>query len=925
MAKTQSSSINPADHLFSMTFDENVGQLFDVAFLVPTLNEIDMTRHYMTPLGALDLNILSRVIGISLYKDKKTARVDAKAYLDYVLPQLQGLGIKYLMVADAEYFRILSGNQSAEANLGHVLDSPDAWPGFKIIYCPNYRLAFTAPDKTTTQVTQALHTLISHIRGKYHTPGKSIVHFEAYPKTLKEITSWLQKLFDTNCDLTADIEGFSLKHYDAGLGSISFAWSQHEGIAFAVDLTPTGEDPEELRAILRAFFEAWAERAKRLHAQDRTAPRMIWHHAGFDLTVLIYQLFMSDILDQEGLLHGLDVMTASFEDTKIIAYLATNSCAGNTLGLKEQSQEFTGKYAIDDITNIRAVPLPKLLRYNLMDTLGTWFVYNKHYHRMIEDEQLHVYNTLFKPSLIDIIQMQLTGLPLNMDQVNLIEVVLKAIQTYALSEMQTVPMLSFFEFEMRKKAAEKYNATHVKKTKDPADYADPALKSYIAFNPGSPIQLQEFLYDKNWLHLPVLGTSNSGAASTKGDLLDRLQFHTNDPMAKRFLEALTNYKAVAKILQDFIPKFQAAPLGPDGWHWLFGFFNIGGTKSGRLSSSGPNLQNLPSNVVMAISQAFLDLLDDEMRAFVQPFIKKGNLLLGKLIKSAFEAPPGKLLVGLDFASLEDRISALQTRDPAKLRVYTDGYDSHCLRAYYYFEEEMPDIDPNSVESINSIASRYKSLRQDSKTPTFLLTYEGTHFGIVEQVGWDLEKAKKVEAKYNELYAVSKQWVEDRREEAGQLGYAVLAFGLRLRTPVLQQVVMGNRKTPYEARQEGRTMGNALGQSWGLLNNRASVEFMGKVRADPKMRLIIRQSAHIHDAQYFVIDEDMAAILFMNEHLVRAVEWQEDPLIYHPKVKLGGEVSIFYPNWSEELTIPNGATQAEIEKLASDHISDLATA
>ena len=52
---------------------------------------------------------------------------------------------------------------------------------------------------------------------------------------------------------------------------------------------------------------------------------------------------------------------------------------------------------------------------------------------------------------------------------------------------------------------------------------------------------------------------------------------------------------------------------------------------------------------------------------------------------------------------------------------TAGYDGHCLRAYSYFKERMPDIDPSSVNSINSIKSRYKEARQESKAPTFALT------------------------------------------------------------------------------------------------------------------------------------------------------------------------------------------------------------
>ncbi|TGW14442.1 hypothetical protein EIL50_05525, partial [bacterium NHP-B] len=84
----------------------------------------------------------------------------------------------------------------------------------------------------------------------------------------------------------------------------------------------------------------------------------------------------------------------------------------------------------------------------------------------------------------------------------------------------------------------------------------------------------------------------------------------------------------------------------DGAYYIFGNFNLGGTVSGRLSSSGPNLQNIPSSGT--------------------PY--------AKMIKKCFVAPPGFIFVGADFASLEDRISALTTRDPMKLKVYTDGYD-----------------------------------------------------------------------------------------------------------------------------------------------------------------------------------------------------------------------------------------------------------
>jgi DNA polymerase-1 len=170
-----------------------------------------------------------------------------------------------------------------------------------------------------------------------------------------------------------------------------------------------------------------------------------------------------------------------------------------------------------------------------------------------------------------------------------------------------------------------------------------------------------------------------------------------------------------------------------------------------------------------------------------------------------------------------------------------------------------------------------------------------------------------------LYAVSDKWVSDKLDETSKNGYITAAFGLRLRTPLLYQVIRGTSKTPYEAEAEGRTAGNALGQSWCLLNNRAASEFMGGVRKS-SYSTWIRPSAHIHDAQYYLIKDNIDAILYTNKHLVKAVQWQEHPDIQHPDVKLGGELSIFYPNWSKEMTIPNYATEQEIVEIATKFIS-----
>lgn len=312
-----------------------------------------------------------------------------------------------------------------------------------------------------------------------------------------------------------------------------------------------------------------------------------------------------------------------------------------------------------------------------------------------------------------------------------------------------------------------------------------------------------------------------------------------------------------------------------------------------MSSNNPNMQNLPSSNTKFKGQEY-----------------------SKLIKLMFRAPKGWVFVGLDFFSLEDKISALTTKDPNKLKVYTDGYDGHSLRAFFYFREKMPDIE-DTVESINTIQKKYKDLRFDSKAPTFALTYQGTWKTLVTNCGFSQDLAKEIEARYHTLYEVSDQWVQERLSRAQETGYVTVAFGLRLRTPLLAATPPGRKLGPAAA-AESRTAGNAMGQSYGLLNSRSAMAFNKQVRMS-KWRLEIKPCTQIHDAQYYLARDDADLLEWLNERLVREVQWQELPEIQHDQVKLGGELSIFYPSWANELTIPNGATAAQILQLAQEHL------
>lgn len=842
---------------------------YPIAILGHQIRREEMIKTYLLP---NDLS-MEDFIFIELHSapgKKKTPAREIKEFIQQELQQvLDDAETQYIICTDSDYFKILTKEAKAEANLGYVCDS--VWGKQKVIYTPSYRQVFYDPPVVKSKIAQGMDALLNHIRGQYAEPGQGIIEFEAYPDTPEKIKAWLDQLLEMNKPLAIDIEAFGLKHYNAGIGTITFCWSKTQGIAFNVDYEPIPGATEApygrinrndiVRNLLREFFIKYTQ-------------RQMYHNISYDVYILIYQLFMDNLIDTEGLLHGMEIMLRNWDCTKLITYLATNSCAGNHLSLKDQAQEYAGNYAQDDIKDIRLIPNEQLLRYNLIDGLCTWYTYEKHWDTLIADDQLDVYNNIFKPACEDIIQMQLTGMPMNMETVNQVAEEMETDRNQALKTIRESNLMKNFTLMLRQEWVDDKNAKLKKKQVTLADCD-------IEFNPNSGPQLQKLLFD--YIGLPVLGLTKSKQPATDGDTIKALRTHTQSEDVKELLNALIDYKLVDKIITSFIPAFRNAQPGPDGWHYLFGNLNLGGTVSGRLSASEPNLQTIPSGSKYA-----------------------------KKIKKCFEAPPGWIFCGLDFASLEDRISALTTKDPQKLKVYTDGYDGHSLRAYAYFGEQMPDIE-DTVESINSIQHKYKSLRSDSKAPTFLLTYGGTYMGLMKNCGFSEEKAKTTEKRYHDLYVVSDMWVQAKLDEAAKTGYVTAAFGLRVRTPLLAQVLRGTCKTPYEAEAEGRTAGNALGQSWCLLNNRAGSEFMRKVRTS-EFRLDIRPCIHIHDAQYFMIRDNMDTLQYTNKHLVEAVNWQDHPDIAHPEVGLGGELSLFYPTWANEIEIPNHATPEEVHQI-----------
>lgn len=136
---------------------------------------------------------------------------------------------------------------------------------------------------------------------------------------------------------------------------------------------------------------------------------------------------MEHLSDWEGMFKGFEVFN-KVEDTRIIAYLALNSTTKPSLSLKELAHEFAGNYAQDDedIKDVRRIPLEDLLKYNLIDCLATSYVYETYFPTFKEDDLEDLYYGLMLDSMYLILQVELSGMPLDPKRVQKVKKIFEA-------------------------------------------------------------------------------------------------------------------------------------------------------------------------------------------------------------------------------------------------------------------------------------------------------------------------------------------------------------------------------------------------------------------------------------------------------------------------------------------------------------------
>lgn len=231
--------------------------------------------------------------------------------------------------------------------------------------------------------------------------------------------------------------------------------------------------------------------------------------------------------------------------------------------------------------------------------------------------------------------------------------------------------------------------------------------------------------------------------------------------------------------------------------------------------------------------------------------------------------------------------------------------------------EIP-ITRYNVMQIDYFKRTYPKDRNISKPVTFALQYFGSERTLVTNSGFSMEEATSIVQNYKKLYAESEVYKKIRQTQCCVDGFATVAFGLRIRTPVLAKSILGNSKTLREAEAEARSVGNAMFQSYGLLNNRAAIAFMERVWAS-EFKYDIFLVSLIHDAIYLIMRDNVRVVEWVNKVLIEEMSWQELPEIQHPDVKLGAELDLFYNGWHQPITLPNTDNKEELLDIIKDGV------
>ena len=317
------------------------------------------------------------------------------------------------------------------------------------------------------------------------------------------------------------------------------------------------------------------------------------------------------------------------------------------------------------------------------------------------------------------------------------------------------------------------------------------------FNLGSPKQLQQILFEQQ--ELPIIRKTPKGQPSTAEDVLVELASDYELPAV------IIDYRGVSKLKSTYTDKLPLMINERTGR--IHTSYHQAVTATGRLSSSDPNLQNIP-------------IRTEE----------------GRRIRQAFVAPEGSVLLAADYSQIELRIMAHLSADKGLLNAFEKEQDVHRATAAEVFEMALDEVTDDQ--------------RRSAKAINFGLMYGMSAFGLAKQLGISRGEAQEYVDLYFDRYPGVKQYMDDIRAKASEKGFVETVFGRRLYLPEI------NARNAQRRQYAERSAINApmQGTAADIIKRAMIAVHRWLVDEQPGARMIMQ----VHDELVFEVEADKIA-------------------------------------------------------------------
>ncbi len=318
------------------------------------------------------------------------------------------------------------------------------------------------------------------------------------------------------------------------------------------------------------------------------------------------------------------------------------------------------------------------------------------------------------------------------------------------------------------------------------------------FNVGSPKQLGEILFDR--MAVPGGEKGKTGAYATGADVLEDIStYKDTHPQAAELAARVLDWRMIQKLKSTYTDALQGHINAETGR--VHTSYSIAGANTGRLASTDPNLQNIP-------------VRSDE----------------GRRIREAFVAPPGKVMLSLDYSQIELRILAHVADIPALKTAFRDGLDIHAMTASEMFGVPIDGMDP--------------MIRRQAKAINFGVIYGISGFGLARNLRIPRAEAQAFIDRYFERFPGIRAYMDDTVAFAKQHGFVQTLFGRKIHTPEI------NAKGPTAGFARRAAINAPIQGAAADIIRRAMIR-MPKAIADLPATMLLQ----VHDELLFEVAED----------------------------------------------------------------------